>query len=51
MLRFGFPKSKLYRMAKLTFDGVYDDETIKKWLKNKNKRFLSQQFKAACLAV
>ena len=22
MLRFGFPKSKLYRMAKLTFDGV-----------------------------
>ena len=27
MLRFGFPKSKLYRMAKLTFDGVYDDET------------------------
>ena len=28
MLRFGFPKSKLYRMAKLTFDGVYDDETI-----------------------
>ena len=23
MLRFGFPKSKLYRMAKLTFDGVY----------------------------
>ena len=24
MLRFGFPKSKLYRMAKLTFDGVYD---------------------------
>ena len=32
MLRFGFPKSKLYRMAKLTFDGVYDDETIKKWL-------------------
>lgn len=30
MLRFGFPKAKLYRMAKLTFDGVYDDETIKK---------------------
>ena len=30
MLRFGFPKAKLYRMAILTFDGVYDDETIKK---------------------
>ena len=28
MLRFGFPKAKLYRMAKLTFDGVYDAHTI-----------------------
>ena len=43
MLRFGFPKAKLYRMAKLTFDGVYDDETIKNW------RFFSQQFKRSCL--
>jgi len=45
MLRFGFPKSKLYRMAKLTFDGVYDDETIKKWLDKFYWRFFSQQFK------
>ena len=41
MLRFGFPKSKLYRMAKLTFDGVYDDETIKKWLDKFYWRFFS----------
>lgn len=49
MLRFGFPKSKLYRMAKLTFDGVYDDETIKKWLDKFYRRFFSQQFKRSCL--
>ncbi|MCB5544314.1 NAD(+) synthase [Anaerostipes hadrus] len=49
MLRFGFPKAKLYRMAKLTFDGVYDDETIKKWLDKFYGRFFSQQFKRSCL--
>ena len=49
MLRFGFPKVKLYRMAKLTFDGVYDDETIKKWLDKFYWRFFSQQFKRSCL--
>ena len=49
MLRFGFPKSKLYRMAKLTFDGVYDYETIKKWLDKFYWRFFSQQFKRSCL--
>ena len=49
MLRFGFPKAKLYRMAKLTFDGVYDDETIKKWLEKFYWRFFSQQFKRSCL--
>ena len=49
MLRFGFPKAKLYRMAKLTFDGVYDDETIKKWLDKFYWRFFSQQFIRSCL--
>ena len=49
MLRFGFPKAKLYRMAKLTFDSVYDDETIKKWLDKFYWRFFSQQFKRSCL--
>lgn len=49
MLRFGFPKAKLYRMAQLTFDGVYDDETIKKWLDKFYWRFFSQQFKRSCL--
>ena len=43
MLRFGFPKAKLYRMAKLTFDGVYDDETIKKWLDKFYWRSITQR--------
>lgn len=49
MLRFGFPKTKLYRMAKLTFAGDYDDETIQKWLDKFYWRFFSQQFKRSCL--
>ncbi len=49
MMRFGFPKEKLYRMAKLTFKDVYDKETIKKWLDKFYWRFFSQQFKRSCL--
>ncbi len=49
MLRFGFPKAKLYRMAKLTFAGDYDDETIQKWLDKFYWRFFSQHFKRSCL--
>ena len=49
MLIFGFPKAKLYRMAKLTFAGDYDDETIQKWLDKFYWRFFSQQFKRSCL--
>ena len=49
MLRFGFPKAKLYRIAKLTFAGDYDDETIQKWLDKFYWRFFSQQFKRSCL--
>ncbi|MBS7007206.1 NAD(+) synthase [Anaerostipes sp.] len=49
MLRFGFPKEKLYRMARLTFAGDYDDETIQKWLDKFYWRFFSQQFKRSCL--
>ena len=49
MLRFGFPKTKLYRIAKQTFEGVYDDETIRKWLDKFYWRFFSQHFKRSCL--
>ena len=48
-LRFGYSPDKLYRLAKLAFEGVYDDETLKKWLMNFLRRFFSQQFKRSCL--
>lgn len=41
--------SKIYRIAKLTFNGLYDDETIKKWLTVFIKRFFAQQFKRNCV--
>ena len=49
MLRFGFAPSKIYRLAKATFAGVYDEETILKWLRTFYRRFFSQQFKRSCL--
>lgn len=49
MLRFGFPPSKIYRIALMSFEGRYDGETIKKWLKVFIRRFFSQQFKRSCI--
>lgn len=49
VLRFGYAPKKIYRIAKLAFDGVYDSETILKWLKKFYWRFFSQQFKRSCL--
>ncbi|MGI6070513.1 MAG: NAD(+) synthase [Blautia sp.] len=49
MLRAGFPPRKIYRLAKKTFDGIYDEETILKWLRTFYWRFFSQQFKRSCL--
>ncbi|MDD3185638.1 MAG: NAD(+) synthase [Anaerostipes sp.] len=49
MLRFGFSKEKLFRIAKITFEEGYDVETIDKWLNKFYWRFFSQQFKRNCL--
>ncbi|MBE5884052.1 MAG: NAD(+) synthase [Lachnospiraceae bacterium] len=49
MLRCNYAPAKVYRVAKEAFDGVYDDETILKWLKNFYRRFFAQQFKRSCL--
>ena len=49
MLRFGFSPAKIYRIAELTFAGVYEAEIIKKWLKIFIRRFFTQQFKRSCL--
>ena len=48
-LRFGYAPSKIYRIAKCSFAGEYDDETIYKWLRTFCQRFFAQQFKRSCL--
>lgn len=48
-LRMGYEPGKIYRIAKLSFAGEYDDETIYKWLRMFCWRFFSQQFKRSCL--
>lgn len=49
MLRWSCPPEKIFRMAKVAFEGEYDDETILKWLKTFYRRFFTQQFKRSCL--
>ncbi len=44
MMRLSFPAEKIFYLAKIAFKDVYDDETIKKWLKNFYWRFFGQQF-------
>ena len=48
-VRLGFSPRKIFRLACLAFDGVYDKQTIMKWLKKFYWRFFSQQFKRSCL--
>lgn len=49
ILRFGYRPSKIYRLAKIAFEGVYDEATIYKWLNTFYRRFFAQQFKRSCL--
>ncbi len=49
MMRFGFSPRKVYRLAVYAFDGVYDTETITKWIRIFYRRFFAQQFKRSCL--
>lgn len=47
-LRCGFSPSKIKFLAVKSFKGVYDEETIDKWLKSFYKRFFKHQFKRSC---
>ena len=49
MLRFGFTPTKIFTLARRAFQGDFDEETIKKWMKAFYRRFFSQQFKRSCL--
>jgi NAD+ synthase (glutamine-hydrolysing) len=48
-VRNGFTPDKVYYLAKIAFEGVYKDKTIKKWLENFYRRFITQQFKRSCI--
>ena len=49
MMRYSFSPTKIYTMACRTFEGDFDKETIKKWMKAFYRRFFTQQFKRSCM--
>jgi len=49
MLRYGFSPARVYALALKAFDGNYEAEVIRKWLRVFYRRFFSQQFKRSCL--
>ena len=48
-MRNSYRPEKIYFLARKAFTGIYDDETIMKWLKTFVRRFFSQQFKRSCM--
>ncbi len=48
-VRLGYAPEKIFFLARKAFEGVYSDETIRKWLKTFMRRFFNQQFKRSCL--
>jgi len=49
MLRYGFTPTKIYTLACRAFDGDFEAEVIKKWLRTFYWRFFTQQFKRNCM--
>ena len=47
-LRYGYAPAKIFVLACRAFEGDFDRETVKKWLKNFYRRFFTQQFKRNC---
>ncbi len=48
-MHLGYSPSKIHFLARKAFAGIYDDETIKKWLETFIRRFFNQQFKRSCM--
>ncbi len=48
-IRFGYSPAKIMFLARKAFEGRYDNDTIRKWLKTFIRRFFNQQFKRSCL--
>lgn len=49
MLRHGYTPTTLYELAQIAFEGVYEPQTIRHWLRTFVRRFFNQQFKRSCL--
>ncbi len=49
MVRYGLRPRKIFQLAQLAFQGEYDDDTLRKWLRNFYHRFFTQQFKRNCM--
>lgn len=45
----GYNPAKTFYLAMQSFDGIYNKETIKKWLTTFFRRFFAQQFKRSCM--
>ena len=48
-MRCGYTPHKIMFLARKAFEGRYDNDTIRKWLKTFMRRFFNQQFKRSCL--
>lgn len=48
-MRHGFRPMKIFLLAQKAFEGQYEDDVIKHWVKTFFRRFFSQQFKRSCL--
>lgn len=49
LLARGSSPEKILMLAEKSFDGEYDSDTIRKWLRKFLSRFFSQQYKRSCL--
>ena len=49
VVRFGLQPKKIFQLAQLAFADDFDDDTLRKWLKNFYRRFFNQQFKRNCM--
>ena len=49
MLRYDYSPTKIFTLACRAFEGDFDRDTIKKWIKAFYRRFFTQQFKRSCM--
>ncbi len=48
-LRYGYSPKRIFALAQVAFEGLWNSELIKHWLKVFFRRFFNQQFKRSCM--